>query len=233
MSIEPSTFVGKRGKGHMTHLLQFPKASSSQEHVSHWLDTLYRCPPQQKASPPTYRNMCTMVLLWRALRCFKTCIKYATVSRGRLDCDDKKKWWTNPVYLLWSCRCRSCPPCPRQTPSEGKTQSRPFPVPFLPKAQNSHVIWQKPHHHRKSWWQLISLTMTLRTQHLLAELLVSCVAWLGCWNSPAAWTPASPQWSLCQLLQWRARCWPSGSGASWTPRLTGEDLGRKKKSQMS
>lgn len=84
-----------------------------------------------------------MVLLWRALHCFKTGIKYASVSRGRLD---KKIWWNDPVYryLLWSYRCRSCPPCPRQTPSEGKTQSRPFPVPFLPKAQNSNIIWQKP-----------------------------------------------------------------------------------------
>lgn len=126
-----------------------------------------------------------MHLLWRALHCFKTCIKYLPVSRGKLDCDDKKKWWNNPVYLLWSCRCRSCPPCPRQTPSEGKTQSRPFPVPFLPKAQNSHVIWQKHRHHRESWWRLNYLTMTFRTQHLIGgpASLVRLLKLTRCLNS--------------------------------------------------
>lgn len=46
---------------------------------------------------------------------------------------DKCKWKKD---LLWSCRCRSCPPCRHQTLSVGKTQSRPSPAPSLPTAQN-------------------------------------------------------------------------------------------------
>lgn len=172
----------------------------------------------------------TMHLLWTALHCFKTCIKYLPVSRGKLDCDAKKKWWNNPVYLLWSCRCRSCPPCPRQTPSEGKTQSRPFPVPFLPKAQKQpRNLAEAP----SSQEELAAAELFNNDFQNAAFNWWTLLAWSGCWNSLAAWTPVSPQWSLCQLSQWWARCLPSGSGASWTPRLTGEDLGRKKKSQRS
>lgn len=48
-------------------------------------------------------------------------------------CVWKKKEWR---HLLWSCHCRSCPPCPHQTLSVGKTQSRPSLVPSSPTAQN-------------------------------------------------------------------------------------------------
>lgn len=38
-------------------------------------------------------------------------------------------------HLLWSCRCRSCPPYRHQTPSVGKTRCRSSPAPFLPTAE--------------------------------------------------------------------------------------------------
>ena len=63
-------------------------------------------------------------------------------ERGRKSWD-KCVWKKEQKHLLWSCHCRSCPPCPRQTPSVGKTLSRPSPAPSLPIAQ--HIDSTKQH----------------------------------------------------------------------------------------
>lgn len=44
--------------------------------------------------------------------------------------------------LLWSYRCRSCPPCPHQILSGGKTQCRSSPAPSSPTAQTKVRRWE-------------------------------------------------------------------------------------------
>lgn len=61
-------------------------------------------------------------------------------EEGKIKMWGRKKKWEHP--LLWSYRCRSCPPCLRQILSGGKTQCRSSPAPSSPAAQTKVRRWE-------------------------------------------------------------------------------------------
>lgn len=113
----------RRGGGLVTNLPPLPTPSSSPGHAWRWPDTPCRCPPRRTASPPADTSMSHGRVTW-----FCTPTDPATLATGA---------------VLLSYRCRSCPPCPRRTLSEGKTRSPPFPAPSSPAAQET-AAWEVP-----------------------------------------------------------------------------------------
>lgn len=139
--------------GHVNNLQRFPTESSSPEFVFHWLDILCRCPPRQRAwSPVEWRHFNMVPRTKDSLTRFmskkksnKTCPSALTFSQGReLGKEEgkikKQNKWEQP--LLWSYRCRSCPPCPHQILSGGKTQCRSSPAPSSPTTQTKVRRWE-------------------------------------------------------------------------------------------
>lgn len=120
------------------HLIFFVAAHHSKGHRLLWTDTFQHGPVCRRELHKVYEetNRKHAPVPWHSAWSKQR----ASVREAWSSLVFGKKWWDKCMWkkkqshLLWSCHCRSCPPCPHQILSGGNTQSRPSPVPSLPTA---------------------------------------------------------------------------------------------------
>lgn len=182
------------------HLIFFVTAHHSKGHRLLWTETfqhkpVYQRKPQKFCEMKQIQNMpqCPDIMFRRGRAWewetvgqadWKWTVRDSFSWRGTKS-GNKWMWTREQNHLLEFCHCRSCPPCPHQTLSVGKTQSHPSPAPSLPAQshENKSLNYMWTPHSGKSYgiYSLRDTGFLSQTPILMFDIYLIWLANVSCY----------------------------------------------------